>query len=338
MKLDANTFSENSEALRKHLKNNVIGQDHAIDTLVESSQRYYAGLTSKKRPLGIYLLVGPTGVGKTKIVEEFQRHFIGEDKPLIRVDCGEFQGSHEITKILGAPPGYLGHNETKSILDKKIVEEFKPNVILFDEIEKASDSLYRLLLGILDKASLTLGNGTKVDFSQCFIFMTSNEGTSKLAEHKDKMGFVIESLNHKKIKNITDEALKKKFAPEFLNRLDGVIHFNTLSHDNLLKIIDLELDQLQYQIIESGVKKVFFLMDQSLKEKNISEANCDIYGARELKRVLSKHIVTPLSKILSSDQLSNGDVIYAHFTNEEIQFEKILTQNPKKEKAVMVTI
>src|SRR3982751_6278981 len=236
--LDPTRTGRDAESLESTLQKLVVGQDEAINQIVNIYQMYLVGLSPVGRPVGNFLFLGPTGSGKTRTVEATAEALVHNPRAVIKIDCAEFQHSHEIAKLIGSPPGYLGHRETHPLLSQEVINQHhtdsvKLSFILFDEIEKASDALWNLLLGILDKATLTLGDNRKVDFSRAMIFMTSNLGASEMSSLMNpKLGFGVirenareaacrsdEKLNSKVAKTGV-EAARRKFTPEFMNRLE----------------------------------------------------------------------------------------------------------------------
>src|SRR4029077_8194691 len=248
---------EDAAKLRTDLHRRIVGQDNAIQQIVNVYQTFLAGLHSPRRPSGSFLFRGPTGTGKTRLVEAMAESLLGDLRAMIKIDCAEFQHSHEIAKLVGSPPGYLGHRETHPLLSQEVLNQFhtekvKLSFVLFDEVEKASDSLWNLLLGVLDKATLTLGDTRRVDFSQALIFMTSNLGASEMGslmhpnmgcaasevQRLRDTGHVDEKLTAK-ISKAGVEAARKKFTPEFMNRIDKTVVFHALGQEELRKILDL---------------------------------------------------------------------------------------------------
>src|SRR5580692_6599506 len=237
--LDPNLRSNTTIEFQTALRSKIVGQTEGVQALVDLYQVFCAGLNSPGRPVGNLLLLGPTGSGKTRIVEAAAEILFGDARALIKVDCAEFQHSHEIAKLIGSPPGYLGHRETHPLitqeeLAKSHTEKLKLSFLLFDEIEKASDALWQLLLGMLDKATLTLGDNRRVDLSQTVIFLTSNLGGGEITElMTGGMGFVqpehrpADALDGK-VERTAEGAARRKFSPEFLNRLDKVVVFHPL--------------------------------------------------------------------------------------------------------------
>jgi len=301
-----------------------VGQDRAVRRIVNMYQIYLAGMASPGRPVGNLLFLGPTGSGKTRVVEATAEILFGNPRAFIKIDCAEFQHSHEIAKLIGSPPGYLGHRETPPILTQEAVDQYhtpdlKLSMILFDEIEKANDALWQLLLGILDKATLTLGDNRKIDLSHCLIFMTSNLGAFEMSEIVNGgIGFTSHS-NHsddqlantdRKLYRAAVEAAKRKFSPEFMNRLDKVVVFRTLSASDMRQILDIELNEVQTRIMASQTESQFiFRCTNEAKEFLLREGTDVKYGARHLKRAIERHLVFPLSNLIATGQIGVGDVI-----------------------------
>jgi ATP-dependent Clp protease ATP-binding subunit ClpB len=300
----------------------VVGQDRAVRGLARVYQVYLAGLALPGRPLVNLLFLGPTGSGKTRLVEAAAEVLLGDPRAVIKVDCAEFQHSHEIAKLIGSPPGYLGHRETQPLITQEVLEEryterLKLSLVLFDEIEKASDALWQLLLGILDKATLTLGDNRRVDFSRAMIFLTSNLGSHEMSRlMTGKMGFSSgpceneEELDQKIYRTAT-EAARRKFSPEFMNRIDKVIVFRALQREHLDEILDIELGRVQERIISSttGGNQFVFKCTPAARDFLIAEGTDMKFGARHLKRVIERHLVFPLSNLLATRQIHLGDLI-----------------------------
>jgi ATP-dependent Clp protease ATP-binding subunit ClpA len=311
----------------------VIGQDEAVEQIVNIYQMHMTGLSAPGRPVGNFLFLGPTGSGKTRTVEATAEALVHNPRAVIKIDCAEFQHSHEIAKLIGSPPGYLGHRETHPLLSQEVInqhhtESVKLSFILFDEIEKASDALWNLLLGILDKATLTLGDNRKVDFSRALIFMTSNLGASEMsALALPKLGFnrahsadnpppANEEMT-RKISKTGVEAARRKFTPEFINRIDKTVVFKPLGEGELRRILDLELGQVQQRILYSPAEKTFvFTVSEAGKNYLLSEGIDVKYGARHLKRAIERLLVHPLSNLMATSQVAPGDWIEADFDLE----------------------
>jgi ATP-dependent Clp protease ATP-binding subunit ClpA len=330
--LDIGRTGEDASNLRASLHKRIIGQDHAIQQIVSVYQTYVAGMNSPSRPVGSFLFLGPTGTGKTRLVESMAESLVGNARAMVKIDCAEFQHSHEIAKLVGSPPGYLGHRETHPLLcqetlDQHHTEKVKLSFLLFDEIEKASDALWNLLLGVLDKASLTLGDTRRVDFSQTMIFMTSNLGAAEMnsilrpnlgfaagdAEREHQAGRMDESTADK-ISRAGVEAARRRFTPEFMNRLDKVLVFRPLDDVELRKILHLELNLLQQRLFSSSTATPFFFaLTTAAKDFLLREGTDLKYGARHLKRAVERELVDALSNLVSSGQVRGGDLISVDF-------------------------
>ncbi|HUZ46106.1 MAG TPA: AAA family ATPase [Terriglobia bacterium] len=319
--LDPTVHSPEVREFERALGKRVVGQGRAIRRLARIYQVYRAGLAVPGRPLANLLFLGPTGSGKTRLVEAAGEVLFGDAHAVLKIDCAEFQHSHEIAKLIGSPPGYLGHRETQPLITQEALEEhhtetMKLSFVLFDEIEKASDALWHLLLGILDKATLTLGDNRKVDFSRTVIFLTSNLGSQEVAKlMKGGMGFSSgsgaedEELDQK-IYRVATEAARRKFSPEFMNRIDKVIVFRSLRREHLEKILDIELAKVQERIISAAPGKQFvFKCTTPARELLLREGVDPNFGARHLKRAIERHLVFPLSNLLATKQIGLGDLI-----------------------------
>jgi ATP-dependent Clp protease ATP-binding subunit ClpA len=273
------------------------------------------------------LFLGPTGSGKTRVVEAASEVLFNDPYSVVKIDCAEFQHSHEIAKLIGSPPGYLGHRETSPMLtqenlDKAHTDDTKLTFVLFDEIEKASDSLWQLLLGILDKATLTLGDNRRVDFSKTIVIMTSNLGAREMSEMiSGGIGFAPTKTDAKKEDNEIDtkiyrtalEAAKRKFSPEFMNRIDKVVVFRSLKEHHLRDILAIELRAVQDRITESAGTKFIFECTDAAKEFLLGEGIDLKYGARHLKRSIERFLVYPLSNLVATEQVETGDYVIVDF-------------------------
>ncbi len=327
--LDPTKTGRDAESLDQSLRHLIVGQDEAIDQIISIYQMYLTGLAAPGRPIGNFLFLGPTGSGKTRTVEATAEVLIRNPRAVVKIDCAEFQHSHEIAKLIGSPPGYLGHRETHPLLSQEVInhhqtENVKISFILFDEIEKASDALWNLLLGILDKATLTLGDNRKVDFSSAMIFMTSNLGAGEMASlFSSKLGFqgthaepiseVDDKLNAKMAKSGV-EAARRKFTPEFMNRIDKVVVFKPLGQTELRRILSLELAEVQRRVFHSQMDKPFiFKTTEEGRNFLLAEGTDMKYGARHLKRAIERLVVQPLSNLLATDQITAGDLIQIDF-------------------------
>jgi ATP-dependent Clp protease ATP-binding subunit ClpB len=319
-KLDTGKRSSVSSHFEDALRHKIVGQEEAVQALADLYQVFCAGLHSPAHPIGNLLFLGPTGSGKTRIVEAAAEILFGDSRALLKVDCAEFQHSHEIAKLIGSPPGYLGHRETHPLitqeaLAKSHTEQLKLSFLLFDEIEKASDSLWQLLLGILDKATLTLGDNRRVDLSQTMIFMTSNLGGSEITELiTGGMGFVqpIDKPAHRldeKVERTAIDAARRKFSPEFINRLDKLVVFHPLKRDELDEVLEIELGQVQKRVLDSTTRPFLFRVTTEGRQFLLEEGTDQRYGARHLKRAIERYLVCPLSRLLATAQVRSGDVL-----------------------------
>jgi ATP-dependent Clp protease ATP-binding subunit ClpA len=322
--LDPEMRSSEVIDFERRLLGKIVGQDRAVRRIVNMYQIYLAGMNTPGRPIGNLLFLGPTGSGKTRVVEASAEILFGSPRAFIKIDCAEFQHSHEIAKLIGSPPGYLGHRETPPLLTQEAIDQYQNerariSFLLFDEIEKANDALWQLLLGILDKATLTLGDNRKVDLSRCVIFMTSNLGAVEMSDMLNGgIGFTsgvrTDEANlaeiDKKMYHTALEVAKKKFSPEFMNRIDKVVVFRTLNQQHLRQILDIELNDVQNRIMASQSDKQFiFRCTSEAKEFLLREGTDLKYGARHLKRAIERHLVYPISNLISTGQISLGDVI-----------------------------
>ena len=319
--LDATRHSDATRETEKFLRSRIVGQDAAVDAVLELYQIFLVGMSPPDRPVGNLLFLGPTGSGKTYVIEVLAEALFGNPHAFIKVDCAEFQEHHEIAKLIGSPPGYIGHMHTQPILTQEALtrwhtEKLKLTLLLFDEVEKASESLWQLMLGILDKASLTLGDNTHVDLSQCVIFMTSNVGASEMSRLAEGgLGFAvqapIEEANlDEKITHTATEAARRKFSPEFMNRLDKVVVFKTLRRDQLEHILDLELAKVQRRIEGAvGQNHFTFRCTPEVKQWLLREGTDPKYGARHLKRLIEKNIVYGLANLVATGQVKGGDCV-----------------------------
>jgi ATP-dependent Clp protease ATP-binding subunit ClpB len=319
--LDPTINSPEVRDFEKALLERVVGQDRAVRRLARVYQVYLAGLSTPGRPLVNLLFLGPTGSGKTRLVEAAAEVLAGDSKAVVKVDCAEFQHSHEIAKLIGSPPGYVGHRETQPLITQEVLEshftdKLKISLVLFDEIEKASDALWQLLLGILDKATLTLGDNRRVDFSRSMIFLTSNLGSQEVMKlMKGGLGFSPgpkerEEELDRKIYQTAMEASRRKFSPEFMNRIDKVIVFRLLTRDSLEKILDIELGRVQERIMAATEGNPFvFVCTPAARDFLLREGTDQKFGARHLKRAIERYLVFPLSNLLATHQIQLGDLI-----------------------------
>lgn len=326
--LDPTQTGHEAEKLESDLKKRIVGQDEAIDQIINIFQTHLSGLSSPGRPIGNFLFLGPTGTGKTRAVEATAESLIGDIRAVIKINCAEFQHSHEIAKLIGSPPGYLGHREThpalsQDVLDQYYTEKLRISFVLFDEIEKASDALWNLLLGILDTATLTLGDNRRVDFSRSMVFLTSNLGAREMSSIlRPSMGFCAAEPAGKcgegsmdtglvdKIYRAGVNAARHKFTPEFMNRIDKTVVFRPLGVPELRKILQIELNVLQQRIFNSVVHAPFvFSLNEDARDFLIAEGTDMRYGARHLKRTIDRELVHPFSNLIAAGQVCGGDLV-----------------------------
>lgn len=336
--LDPDRKSPRAAEFEDKLTELIVGQERAVRRMSGLFQIYLAGMNNPTRPIGTMLFLGPTGSGKTRVVEAASQVLLNDPHAVVKIDCAEFQHSHEIAKLIGSPPGYLGHRETSPMLtqenlDKAHTEDTKVTFVLFDEIEKASDSLWQLLLGILDKATLTLGDNRRVDFSKTIVIMTSNLGAREMSEMiSGGIGFAPTKTDQAKADNEIDtkiyrtalEAAKRKFSPEFMNRIDKVVVFRSLKEHHLRQILDIELRAVQDRITESAGTKFAFECTDPAKEFLLNEGIDLKYGARHLKRAIERFLVYPLSNLVATEQVSTGDLVEVDHdgTSDALRFTK----------------
>ena len=318
--LDTDKRSSTACQFERTLREKVVGQCQAVQALVDLYQVFCAGLQSPSRPIGNLLFLGPTGSGKTRIVEAAAEILFGDSRAVIRVDCAEFQHSHEISKLIGSPPGYLGHRETHPLITQETLaashrEHLQLSFLLFDEIEKASDALWQLLLGMLDKATLTLGDNRRVDLSQTMIFLTSNLGGGQIADLlKGGMGFVPPSDRptaglDDKVERTALEAARRKFSPEFMNRLDKVVVFHPLRREDLDEVLEIELGNVQRRVLNTATRRFQFRITEEGRAFLLREGTDQRYGARHLKRSIERFVVYPIARLLATGQVQDGDVL-----------------------------
>lgn len=322
--LDPDQKSPRAQDFEERLTARIVGQERAVRRMSGLYQIFLAGMNPPNRPIGTMLFLGPTGSGKTRVIEAAAEVLYGDSNAVVKIDCAEFQHSHEIAKLIGSPPGYLGHRETSPMLtqenlDRMHTDDLKVSLVLFDEIEKASDSLWQLLLGILDKATLTLGDNRRVDFSKSMVIMTSNLGAREMSELiSGGIGFAPgkgsktpnDTEVDQKIYRTAVEAARRKFSPEFMNRIDKVVVFRSLKEHHLRQILDLELQAVQDRIMQSAGTKFVFQCSETAKDMLMKEGLDYKYGARHLKRAVERFLVYPLSNLVATGQIGLGDLVH----------------------------
>jgi ATP-dependent Clp protease ATP-binding subunit ClpB len=328
--LDPLRIGREAAILEGKLRERIIGQDEAVGEIVGVYQTFLAGLTTPGRPIGSFLFLGPTGSGKTRTVEAVAESLTGDSRAVIKVDCGEYQHGHEIAKLVGSPPGYLGHRETHPLLSQEALNQYQTedvrlSFVLFDEIEKASDALWNLLLGILDKATLTLGDNRRVDFSRALIFLTSNLGTREIETLvRPRLGFApmraaLDGTGTDKICNAGVDAARRNFSPEFINRLDKIVVFRPLGQQELRGILELELQSVRERIAQAaGIRSINFDVSEGGQEFLLEEGTDARYGARHLKRTIERLLVQPLANLLATGQIQAGDRIQVELDRDAL--------------------
>ncbi len=307
-----------SDEIAARLAERVVGQPDALDAIVPSIQLHLSGLAPLDRPVGVFLLLGPTGTGKTKTVEALAEVLHGDPKKALRVDCGEFQSDHEIAKLIGAPPGYVGHTESKARLTQGALAEVLSlhcdlSLVLFDEIEKAAPAMTGLLLGICDRAELRLGDGALVDFSRSLIFLTTNLGAREMLGEMDRrMGFDAGSARdpdelRESLGRIGLRAVEKHFSPEFVNRIDAVVTYRPLDRGAITTILDHLIGELQQHVYTRlGGHSFRIVVEPGAREFLVEHGVSVEYGARELRRVIHRHLTQPLAALVANGGVPPG--------------------------------
>src|SRR5215472_9992456 len=306
------------EDLTSVLSQKVVGQPAATRVIVPYIQMFQAGLAPEGRPVGVFLLLGPTGTGKTKTVEALAEILHGSEKNVLKIDCGEFQMEHEVAKLIGAPPGYLGHRETQPMLTQQKLNAVTSDrcglsLVLFDEIEKAAPSLTRLLLGVLDKGILRLGDNSTVNFEKSLLFLTSNLGAREMMkEINPDFGFTAGALGERpeltnKLQSIALVAVRKKFSPEFVNRIDCVITYQPLTAESLSAIVDKQIVDLQNHVNTRLGNRSFVLdVPPEARQFLLQKGTSSEYGARELNRTIHRYLTQPLATMVATNQINPG--------------------------------
>jgi ATP-dependent Clp protease ATP-binding subunit ClpB len=294
--------------MEERLRKRVVGQDHAINSVSDAVRRARAGLQDPNRPIGSFIFMGPTGVGKTELARALAEFLFDDETSMIRIDMSEYQERHTVARLLGAPPGYVGYDEGGQLTEA--VRRKPYSVVLFDEIEKAHTDVFNVLLQIFDDGRLTDGKGRTVDFKNTVIIMTSNVGSQYLVDLNG---------DTEKAKELMMEALRRQFRPEFLNRVDDIITFNTLGKEQIKEIVEIQLGYVKKRLIERKLN----LQLTNGAEDLIAEAGFDPeYGARPLKRAIQRMVLDPLAKKLLRGEFRDGDTIEVASQNGEIVFDK----------------
>lgn len=330
--LDPTRTGADAARLERGIQRLVVGQQEAVQQIVNVYQTFIAGMNAPGRPVGNFLFLGPSGTGKTRVVEAAAEVLLGDASSVVKIDCAEFQHSHEIAKLVGSPPGYLGHRETQALLSQEALDQHHTadvplSLVLFDEIEKGSDALWHLLLGILDKGILTLGDNRKVDFSQCLIFLTSNLGAKEMeALAGPGVGFSPVAgagngeASRQRLENIGVQAARKRFSPEFMNRIDKTVVFRSLGDEELQRVLDLELAQVQ-QLILMGTP-CLFQVTAAARRLLLQSGTDHKYGARHLKRAIERLLVHPMANLVASGQVRTGDRVDIDCNEFGLEFQR----------------
>ncbi|MCF0198161.1 MAG: ATP-dependent Clp protease ATP-binding subunit [Bacteroidaceae bacterium] len=310
--------SQRLRQMRDHLQQQVVGQDEAIDCLVKAIQRSRVGLKDPNKPTGVFLFVGPTGVGKTYLTKKLAEELFGTSDALIRLDMSEYMEKHTASRMVGAPPGYVGYEEGGQLTEQ--VRRKPYSIVLLDEIEKAHKDVFNMLLQVMDEGRLTDGNGTTIDFRNTVVIMTSNSGTNNLKEFGRGVGFQPVAGNDKKwARSIIEKSLQKQFMPEFLNRLDEIVYFESLSPDDMGRIVDIELAPLQQRITDLGLTLTISDEAKQFIAKNGYDAQ---YGARPLKRAIQTLIEDPICQMIVEQDIASLSELRAEIKEEKLVITK----------------
>lgn len=341
--LDPGIRSPLAAKLEAELYERVVGQDQAVRAMSSLYEIALARLNAPTRPIGTMLLLGPTGCGKTRVAESAAEVLFGSAKELVRIDCAEYQHAHEIAKLIGSPPGYVGHGDTAPLLTQEMLDRtdrsgVKLAIVLFDEIEKASPVLWQLLLGVLDRGTLTLGDNRRVDFSRTIVLLSSNLGATEMsAILSGGVGFGAALPASADSTQLADqieaaaiEAARRHFSPEFMNRLDKTVVFRPLSKEHLEEVLDLELREVQRRVLREDGMSITFRCDDAVRQRLLRDGTDRRYGARHLRRAVERLIVTPLARLLTSGQVAAGDIIDVEIDAEtnELVFRKHVLESP----------
>ena len=285
--------------MRGRLRGRIIGQDDAIETVVRAIQRNRAGLKDPNRPIGTFLFFGPTGVGKTQLARSLAEYLFDSEDNLIRIDMSEYMEKFSVSRLIGAPPGYVGYEEGGQLSER--VRRKPYAVVLLDEIEKAHPDIFNLLLQVMDEGRLTDSNGRTVDFKNTIVIMTSNVGSREVQEYGSGIGFATAGKNVEvDRRSVVEKAVKKAFPPEFINRVDEQVYFNSLSRENIEDIIDIELKDLRARALDAGYK----LIITPAAKRLVADAGYDpAYGARPLRRAVTRYVEDPVSEFIISDRI-----------------------------------
>ena len=315
------TESERLLHMEDRLHNRVIGQDKAVSAVSDAIRRARSGLSDPNRPIGSFIFLGPTGVGKTELARALTQYLFDDEQNLVRLDMSEYMEKHSVSRLIGAPPGYVGFDEGGQLTEAVRKRPFR--VVLFDEIEKAHPDVFNILLQILEDGRLTDSHGRTVDFRNTLVILTSNLGTAEAG--KESVGFVAQSESKREPErrlNAVNEALKEKFRPEFLNRIDDVIVFDALTADEIGQIVDLMVADVSNRLDERGIN---IKLTKASREWFVNHGFDPVYGARPLRRAIQKNLENELSKQILSGELSEGDSVTVNVSDGKLKFRKSKT-------------
>ena len=321
----AQSETERLRKLEKTLHKRVIGQEDAVSAVARAVKRGRVGLKDPTRPVGSFLFLGPTGVGKTELSKALAEALFGDEESMIRIDMSEYMEKHSVSKLIGSPPGYVGHEDGGQLSEK--VRRHPYSVVLFDEIEKAHPDVFNILLQVLDDGHITDSQGRKVDFRNTVIIMTSNAGAQSIVDAK-RLGFNAvqdEKEDYKKMQSNVMDEVKRIFRPEFLNRIDEIIVFHALTEKELEKIVGLLCQDLVRRAKEQ--LDITLKIRSSVKKKIAESGNDRKYGARPLKRALQTQLEDPLTEAILNGEIKRGDLVEAGVSKKEIKFTVKETKN-----------
>jgi ATP-dependent Clp protease ATP-binding subunit ClpC len=306
--------------MEEGLHQRIVGQDEAVVAVSDAIRRARSGLKDPRRPIGSFIFLGPTGVGKTELAKALAEFLFDDEDALLRIDMSEYQERHTVSRLVGAPPGYVGYEEGGQL--SEAVRRRPYQVILFDEIEKAHPDVWNALLQILEDGRLTDGQGNVVDFRNTVVIMTSNLGTQYVGKSTAGMGFRTpgEPIEHDKMRADIDEALKKTFRPEFLNRIDEVIVFQRLTKEDMKRILALQLEDIRHRLLEQGLD---LALSEAAKDWLAEKGYDPIFGARPLRRTLQRLVESPLSKKLIRHELKSGDRVQIDLEKDGLVFRNV---------------
>ena len=320
--------------MEEELKKRIVGQDEAVTKIADTIRRSRAGIADPNRPIGSFIFLGPTGVGKTELTKALAEFLFNDEKALVRVDMSEFMEKHSVSKLIGAPPGYVGHDESGGLTET--IRHRPYSVILLDEIEKAHPEVFNILLQVLDNGRLTDSKGRIVNFRNSVIIMTSNIGAQHI-ERMEKLGFAKETTdrdkdNYEEAKNKINSSLKDYFRPEFLNRIDDIIIFDILSPEAIKDIVKIQVEQVIKRLTDKGIELV---LSPAVYEYLAKEGYNPQYGARPLKRLIQNKILTPVANFLISQEVTKGGTIVVDWKNDTFTFE-VKKKKRKEESSVVM--